>query len=493
MSQLPHNLYTAQQVRELDRVAIEERGIAGAVLMERAGAAAFAVLRETWPQAARIAVLCGVGNNGGDGFVVARLAREAKLEVQVFQLGDATRIAGDAFTAAQRLSEAGVSAEPWGDQQLAGFDLVVDGMLGTGLSGEVREPWRGAIDAVNAAGTPVLALDIPSGLDADRGAVLGAAVRANATLTFIGAKQGMLTGAGPDCCGDLHFDDLQVPQETYTACTPSAQRLDYTTLAPRLAPRARGAHKGHFGHVLVIGGEAGYTGAARMAGEAAARSGAGLVSIATRAAHAAALNATRPELMCHGVESARDLTPLLGRASVIAIGPGLGRSSWARTLLAAALECHCPLVVDADALNLLADEPARRDNWVLTPHPGEAARLLGQSAAEVQADRFAAVRALHERFGGVAVLKGAGTLIAQEGSAVRLCNEGNPGLASGGTGDVLTGIIAAFVAQGMAPLAASELAVCLHARAGDEAAAQGGPRGLLASDLLPWVRRLANP
>jgi len=256
--------------------------------------------------------------------------------------------------------------------------------------------------------------------------------------------------------------------------------------------RQRNAHKGHYGHVLVVGGDRGMSGAARLAGEAAARSGAGLVSIATRPEHAAMLSVTRPELMAHGVWDEHGLRKLLAGATVVAAGPGLGKSLWARTLLSVLLAEDRPMVVDADALNLLAQAPLRREHWVLTPHPGEAARLLGVSIEAVQADRFRAVVAIQARYGGVCVLKGAGSLVfpgAQQ--AVALCSAGNPGMASGGMGDVLTGMIAGLLAQGLAPRVAARLGVYLHAAAGDQAAASG-ERGLLAGDLMPGLQRLVN-
>ncbi|PKM44240.1 MAG: bifunctional ADP-dependent NAD(P)H-hydrate dehydratase/NAD(P)H-hydrate epimerase [Gammaproteobacteria bacterium HGW-Gammaproteobacteria-1] len=487
MQTLPPDLYRAAQVRELDRLAIEEFGIPGAALMARAGGAAYALLRQRWPAARRIAVVCGTGNNGGDGFVLARLASEAGLEVALYQVGDPAHLRGDALAAA-----AGLAAKPLAAGDLRHCEVVVDALLGTGLTGEVRDAWRQAVAAINESGRPVLALDIPSGLDADTGAVLGCAVRAAATITFIGLKQGLLTGSGPALCGDLYFDDLAVPGAIYQRVPAAARRLDWAHFAATLAPRARDAHKGDFGHVLVVGGEAGFSGAARLAAEAAARVGAGLVSVATRPAHAAAIAAARPELMCHGVETAAELEPLLRRATVIVAGPGLGLGGWGQRLLGRLLQVRQPLVVDADALNLLALDPVRREDWVLTPHPGEAGRLLGEDAAQVQQNRFAAAAGLQASFGGVVVLKGPGTLVLGDDGMPGVCSGGNPGMASGGMGDVLSGVIAALIAQGWGLREAAAAGVCLHAAAADAAAVEG-ERGLLASDLFPHLRRLANP
>jgi len=254
----------------------------------------------------------------------------------------------------------------------------------------------------------------------------------------------------------------------------------------------RNSHKGHFGHVLIIGGDEGYLGAARMAAEAAARIGAGLVSIATRSSHACLLNMVRPEIMSHGVETLDELMPLIKSATVIAIGPGLGQSEWAKLLLARVLELELPLVIDADALNLLAEEVQSSTNWVLTPHPGEAARLLKAETKTIQSDRFKSVRMLHEKYHGPVVLKGCGTLIADINGDIFVCDAGNPGMSSGGMGDVLTGVIAGLIAQGVDINHATKLGVCLHANAADRAAS-AGERGMMALDVMPHLRNLVNP
>ncbi len=493
MNTLPQLLYRAAQVREMDRRAIADHGIPGHELMERAGAAVFNALRECWPERRRIAVICGSGNNGGDGYVVARLAHQAGLEVRVLQVEPVDLLKGDAHRAASLLIEAGVTPQRFAPGSLAGSELLVDALLGTGLAREVEGRWREAIDLMNGADQPVLSIDIPSGLHADSGAEMGAAVRADSTISFIGLKRGLFTGAGPDCSGHLRFHDLGVPPAVYEGLAAEARRITSGDRPELLASRPRTVHKGHFGHVLVVGGEHGMNGAVRLAGEAAARSGAGLVSVATRAAHAATLAAARPELMCHGVESALELAPLLARASVVAIGPGLGGSAWAGELFSRVVDGGLPLVVDADGLNLLAADPIHRGNWVLTPHPGEAARLLETSVADVEADRFAAVRAIVRRYGGACILKGAGSLAVAEEGMIGVCTAGNPGMASGGMGDLLTGIVAALLAQGLRLADAARLGVCLHAEAGDAAAAMEGERGLLAGDLMPQLRFLLNP
>jgi NAD(P)H-hydrate epimerase len=490
MQALGGALYTAGQVRDLDRRAIHELGIPGYELMARAGHATLSALNALWPAAGSVTVLCGPGNNGGDGYVVARAARARGLRVHVVALGDPQQLAGDARQAYLDFIAGGGHCEPWSRAALES-DVIVDALYGTGLARTVTGEAAAMIEAANASGRPIVAVDIPSGLHADTGSVLGVAVRAALTVTFIGRKLGLYLGAGPDCVGHIVFDGLQVPKEAFAVATPTARLLDESDVRAALPRRRRTAHKGDHGHVLVIGGGPGMPGAARLAGEAALRTGAGLVTLAVHPQNIGIV-ATRPELMCVATSSAADLAAALSRASVVAVGPGLGQSDWARELFQAAVASGKPLVVDADALNLLAASPLHRDHWVLTPHPGEAARLLGTTSASVQSDRLAAVDMLQSHCGGTVVLKGAGSIVRGRQGTPGLCDRGNPGMAAGGMGDVLTGVIAGIVAQcGNLDLAA-RAGVFVHAQAGD-LAARRGERGLLASDVLDQVRACVNP
>ena len=470
-----------------------EAGLTGVQLMERAGTAAFRALVRRWPGARRVAVVCGSGNNGGDGFVVARRAREAGLAVRALGVGDRKRLGPDARAMLSAMRSAGVELEPFEPAALGG--VVVDALFGTGLSRPLAGAPAAAVAAMNASRAPIVSVDVPSGLDADTGGTRGAAVRASLTVTFIAPKRGLHTGAGPEHCGPVECAALGVPGVLLDRVPATAAALDYDTFAGRLGRRPRGAHKGHHGHVLVVGGERGYAGAVRLAAEAAARVGAGLVSVATREAHASAICAARPEIMSRGVENADALAELAERATVTAIGPGLGQGRWGEWVFEHALAVASGrLVIDADGLNLLAaagESAPRREDWVLTPHPGEAARLLGVSGAEIQADRFEAAAAIRRRFGGVCVLKGAGTLVDGGRGPVGVCLNGNPGMATGGTGDVLTGVIAGLAAQGSGLPAAAALGVCIHGKAGDRAA-RAGERGLLAGDLVLELRGLVN-
>ena len=517
MDHLPEALYRAADTRAADRRA-SEHGLAGSVLMERAGSAAFALLRERFPRACRIGVVCGPGNNGGDGYVLARLAREAGLAVTALSLTNTVEPKGDALAARDAWHKTGGTvaalAHPCASRHLGSCptqvfsvehlqacDVIVDALFGTGLERPLEGEWRAAVEAMNACGRPIFAIDIPSGLHADTGRVLGAAVRAALTLSFIGLKGGLFTGQGREHSGLILFDDLGVPHTVFAeeagpatiiGVTPLARRITGRNLHGLLAPRTRHAHKGDAGRVLIVGGQPGMPGAVRLAGEAAYRAGAGLVALATHPAHAALISAARPELIAHGVSDAAAMQPLLAGTQALAIGPGLGQGEWARALWQAVLAAGVPMVVDADALNLLAAQPCSRTDWVLTPHPGEAARLLGVSRAEIDADRFAAVRAIVQRYGGVCVLKGNGTLMAMKDEPILwLCDRGNPGMATGGSGDVLTGVIAALISQGLKLHDAARLGVWAHATAGDRAAV-AGERGLMAGDLLAPLRATIN-
>lgn len=492
---LPLALYRAGQVRGFDQAAIALEGISEVQLMDRAGQALFDAIRGHYPQARRWLICCGLGNNGGDGQVLACLAQQAGIAVEIIQLGDAERLRGAAQFQYARARRAGVPLRPFQDP-LPKADLIVDGLFGIGLDRPVSGAWLAAIEAINRHPAPAVAIDIPSGLHADSGRALGGAVRARLTVSFIGLKQGLFTADGPEYCGRIRFAGLEVPARVYAGAIPAARRLDWSRLRSSLPRRHRTTHKGDCGHVLVIGGAPGMSGAVRLAGEAALRCGAGLVSIATHPQHAFAIAQQRPELMCHGVEHPVDLLPLLRKASFVVLGPGLGTLDWSLGLYEAALASERPLLLDADGLNLLAQRPRRLPDAIITPHPGEAARLLGCSSTAIQDDRFAAAEALRQGFAEVAVLKGAGTLIAADGhQPVGLCSGGNPGMASAGMGDALSGIIAALAGQGLEPRQAAELGVALHAEAGDRAARRMGERGLLASDLiarLPLVLREAE-
>jgi NAD(P)H-hydrate epimerase len=489
---LPTVLYSAAQVRALDAFAIEQLGVPGYTLMKRAGEASLRYLRSRWPTAYRIVIVCGSGNNGGDGYVLARFAQAAGLTVTVLATTPRSALKGDARQAFDDFAASGGRAQPFSEALLREGEVIVDAVLGTGVRGPVREDLVPVINGINSAGRPVCALDVPSGLDSDRGIALGPTVRADCTVSFVGLKTGLLIGDGPAYSGTIYFDDLEVSAPANQAFKPRLERITDSEIVQALPRRARAAHKGDFGRVLIIGSGVGMPGAVRLAGEACLRAGAGLVTVAVAPENVAAIASGRPELICLPLSDVEPLHELIERADVVAIGPGLGRTPWARNALEAVLASSKPLIVDADALNLVAESGSvARDNWILTPHPGEAARLLSMHTDEVQTDRLTALGGLVERYGGVVVLKGAGTLVGAPNRIPGVCERGNPGMASAGMGDVLTGAIAGIFAQCRDPWLAARVGVLTHAMAGD-AVARMGERGLLASDVARELRTCVN-
>ncbi len=482
------NLYTRDAVAALDAAAIQS-GIAGYTLMRRAGAAVLSALKTHYPAAANILVVCGAGNNAGDGYVLARLAKQQGCRVTVCSLVATDKLKGDAALACAHWREVG-EVRPFDASCLDECDVVIDAMLGSGLTREVQDEWKQCIDAINRAGKPVIAVDIPSGLHADSGVIQGAAVEADITVCFIGFKQGMFTASGKQCCGEVIFDDLSVPESILQQQTPSAYLLNHS-IVDALPRRRQDSHKGDYGHLLVVGGNHGMAGAAALAARAALRTGAGRVSVVTRPQHVAVVTGLCPEAMTHASEGGQIDESLLKNCSHIVIGPGLGQDAWANRLLYQIRQLDKPVLYDADALNLLAQSQIMPANAaVVTPHPGEAARLCQTRAADIQRQRFDAVRQCYEKTQAVCVLKGSGTLV-HDGEITQVCGAGTPAMASAGMGDVLSGVIGALLAQGCSTSLAAALGVCAHALAA-ESAARGADRGLLASDVieaLPQVWR----
>lgn len=463
--------------------------------MESAGKAVVDVLREEYPKAERILVLVGHGNNGGDAYVVARLLGAKGVRADVCELGNLQKLTPDASTARQHWLATQHFTVDFNDIQFDHYQVCVDGMLGTGISGEVREPYEGVIRALNEQTLPTVSIDVPSGLDSDTGVACGEAVSAEHTVTFVGVKSGLVTGVGKQLAGRCHFRDLGIGEAFQRIAKPMARVLSFTQLKP-LPPKPLASHKGNFGKLLCIGGNVGYPGAIRLTGEAAMRTGVGLVKVYCHDSSKEIVAAGRPELM---IETGDDsIVECLKWSNAVVIGPGLGQDLWSFKVLKLTLE-HClryhkHLVIDADALNLIAEHKTLvvpSNLAILTPHPGEASRLMHSSVAEIEAQRYDAVRALSAKYEAVTVLKGAGTLIAsQENTWV--CSNGNPGMASAGMGDVLSGVLGALLAQNLSSRLSAIFGVCLHSYAADIASEKHGQRGLLASDLFPHIRRLVN-
>ncbi len=502
---LPAYVYTAQQTRALDQYIIEHCNINGWTLIQRAGDAAFQAMRMTWPQTDTLVVLTGAGNNAGDGYIMAALAQQQGFNVQVLYLTSPDDLKGDALLASKHCIDLGVPCTPF-TSTLPPANLYVDALLGTGLSRTVEGDYRHAIEALNQSTAPILSLDIPSGLCADTGMPFNLAVKATATMTFIAVKRGLLTGLGPDHTGHLWYADLNIeanlPEQLFnntnntnnTQAKQGVACLNFET-CPTLPKRLPSSHKGQFGHVLIVGGDSGMGGAPLLAAESAFSTGVGLVTVATRAEHVPAILSRCPELMCSAIDDEQSLTPLIKRAQVVVLGPGLGQDPWGLALAQQVLKHPITTVLDADALNLLATGKLSIPNtstasYVITPHPKEAARLLNISTDQVQADRFQAAQTLTETFTTTTVLKGAGSILTYQTGEQALCPYGNPAMATAGMGDILSGIIGGLLAQGLPTEEATALATVLHAKAADQAMLQDQVISLRATELLPYIRTL---
>ena len=495
-------LYTAKQCQQLDRHCIDDLAMNGYELMQQAAQSAFAVLLSEWPHVQELIVLCGKGNNGGDGFEIAVMAQEHGIDVQLVFDGAIYRLHDEAKQAAEAAVNAGLSVIA--SEQVNWYKsncVIVDALLGTGFTGDPNESVTHMIELINESELPVLSVDVPSGLDATSGFAAGKAVKADITVTMLLNKQGLFTGHASEYVGQVRLASLGIAKTAKARFVPHAYLQNWHNIRQNrlFDPRKKTVHKGDFGHVLIIGGDHGMAGAICLSASAALRSGAGLVSVATRHDHVGAIVARQPEVMTHGVESPEQLAGLIAKADVIAIGPGLGQDSWGQQMLQQVMSCTLPVVLDADALNLLAQAKVAHNLSqrisVMTPHLGEAARMLDCDVRNIEQDRFGALKQLSERFSSHVVLKGAGSLIGNH-QKVSVCGDGNPGMASGGMGDVLTGITASLMAQYLKaqPSALHDVisaAVCLHSAAADEGAKQG-QSSLLASDLLVELRQLLN-
>lgn len=490
-------LYTSEQIKRSEQKIAEHYRFPLYDLMLKAGQAVFEYCQARFPNAEHWLVVCGKGNNGGDGYVVADLARSRGFTVSLVELESCTDNQGDAAKARQHyISRWGVPQLATNELDLAVQpDVVIDALLGTGLSGKVRSDYAEIIHHINAMAAPVVAVDLPSGLNADTGQAMGTAVRASATVSFIGVKCGLVTGEARHYCGELHFAPLDIATQTLHQFEPSnIQVISDESLSGFTRQRSAIAHKGSHGRLLIVGGAAGMLGAVRLASGAALRVGAGLVKACVDVQSMPALQAGQAELMASDWEQCSQQQ--LAWADSLVLGPGLGQCAKADSVCKSVFEhqfkANCAgIVVDADGLNYLAKHPSTHGHWVLTPHPGEAARLLNCSIQEVERDRYAAVAALWQRYRGIIVLKGAGTLIC-DGHTTWVCTQGNPGMATGGMGDVLAGLIGAFIAQGYSLGQATLLGVYIHSLSADVCAEQSGEIGLLASDLIPELRKVIN-
>jgi len=511
-------LTSAAQMREMDRRTIEDYAVPGLILMENTALRVVEVLAERFGplRGKRIAIVCGKGNNGGDGLAIARhLATRLGADVRVWLASDPAGYRGDAAANYKMAQAFGLSlhtldALSQGGPGIGGWaDVVVDALLGTGITGGVAGALAEAVNAMNAGGVPIVAVDVPSGLDADTGEVEGACVKATLTVTFALPKLGLMVYPGAEYVGELVVADIGMPRAVMAAKDVLVGATEASDVAAWLPARVNGrdSNKGKFGHVTVFAGSAGFVGAPVLTSEAAARAGAGLVTLAVPAGlQNAAMARVSPVVMTHGlaqtdagafaggaVESALALAV---KGTAVALGPGLGGADSDETrafVREFVSRCRVPLVIDADALNCLAAEPDRGASVVkcrtaptiLTPHPGEMGRLLGTDTKNVQAGRRAAAPLAARTYDCVVLLKGAGTLVAAPDGRLAVNTTSNPGMATGGAGDVLSGVLAALLAGGLAAWEAAAAGAYIHGLAGDlTAAGQGGPAGLIATDII---------
>ncbi|MEZ8194326.1 NAD(P)H-hydrate dehydratase [Vibrio cortegadensis] len=500
-------LYTAKQVREGEVLAAKKNNITMFELMEKAGEAAFQLILSHYPHSKKWLICCGKGNNGGDGYVVARLAKQAGIEVHVWQAGDLSdKLTEDAQQALELWLTIDGAVCHAKDRIPPDCDLIVDALLGTGFKPPLRPNYAELISRINHTHLPIVSIDIPSGLDADTGHVQphsleeanrrqeqnGLAIVASHTITFIGIKQGLVTGSARDHTGLLHFSGLGVDESFNQMNVASAVYSCADEIPTLLMPRKRTAHKGLNGKVLLIGGNVGMGGAIRLASEGCIRSGAGLVSVLTHPDNILPILSSRPEIMALSWESdSKVISDKLHWASTYVLGPGLGQDEQAQRWFEYIKQSSAEKVLDADALNLLAVEPNQDPNRIITPHPGEAARLLNCTVADIEINRYQAAQDLQKKYGGVVVLKGAGSIVC-DGKTTWVCHAGNPGMASAGMGDVLSGVIGAMLGQNLTLTDAAQIGVFIHSCAADLCAKENGEIGLVASDLFQTLRRVIN-
>ncbi|MCP4472007.1 MAG: NAD(P)H-hydrate dehydratase [Gammaproteobacteria bacterium] len=470
-------LYTPETVYQLDRAAVVKDAYTEVELMQRAGGCVWQAMTSRWPQLSRITVFAGSGNNGGDAFVVALCARRQNVEAQLLVQGDLSRQSATARHYRELWEQGGGDIESWQGQAIDG-DVIVDGLLGIGLQRELDAHWQELVRHINQCPQPRVAIDIPSGLNGLSGSPQPVAVEAQLTVTFIGAKTGQFLADGPDYCGELLFDDLGVSSRVHAGAAAALEVIESCQLP---APRKLNSHKNHYGNLLIVGGDQGMSGAVALAALAALRSGTGLVTALVHPDCRANL-ACFPEIMVLGWDA---LEAKLVEASVVVVGPGLGRGKAAQECLRLLGQATQSMVVDASALESGFLHSLAGERCVITPHPGEAAALLGTGSAEIQANRLRACERLVEAFSATAVLKGSGTLIAQPGASMAAINtRGHAGMASAGMGDVLSGIIAALMGQGLAPFAAARTGVYIHALSAERFCADGDQIGLIAGDVI---------
>ena len=487
-------IFNSNDVAQIDKASIDAKGKEfGFKLMKRAALLSFRLLMKQNPKS--VSILCGVGNNAGDGYLIGKKAIELGLETQLISIESEEKLSGDAKKAMLAFKLSGGEVNLWSINDQINGDWIVDAIFGTGINREIDSSYHDAITAINESKSKVISIDLPSGLCGNTGKTFGAIVSADITVTFVGMKLGLYLDKGPNNAGKVHLYDLGVDEKFYKEYEPSLEIISDKILSEVIIPRNQSNHKGDHGHVLLIGGNNGMEGAIRIASEASLRSGSGLVSVISTSRSCEIINQFRPEVMCYDTLDTGIIRSLMDRVDIIGVGPGLGLNDWATQLYELAFDSNKYLVLDADALNILSTNQVNRGNWILTPHPGEASRLLGCSVSDIQSDRMNALTNLSEKYNADVLLKGKYTLTKSiTNGTPYIVTSGNPGMASAGMGDLLTGVISSLLGQfpNLEKRKIIASAAHIHSKAGD-LAAQDGERGLIASDLLPYIRSLVNP
>jgi len=498
-----------EQIRHYDEVAINDYGIDGIVLMENAGRGASKIILDDYgTKLNKVSIVAGTGNNGGDGFVVARHLSNNEIPVKVFVIGEKEKIKGDAkknFEIILKMGIPVVEIKSKDDVQilsssLSQSSLIIDALFGTGLDREISGFFREVIEIMNSAGVDIVSLDMPSGLDANTGLPLGICVKAKKTITFAFLKRGILVYPGAEYCGEVSVVDIGAPLEVVKKTGFDGKTIEGVDLRRWIKPREKNSHKGTYGHVLIIAGSRGKSGAAVLSARGALRCGSGLVTIAVRKEILSEMEVIKPvESMLEPYEPQEPesmLKPIEGK-SAIALGPGCGTDENMEKILDAVIsKCKVPLIIDADGLTLLSRNPGKIKGVgfpvILTPHPGEMSRITGMTTGEIQKNRIEVARKFASENGVYLVLKGARTVIAVPDGNVFINMTGNPGMASGGMGDVLTGMITSFCGQGFSPLQSACLAVYIHGKAGDFVYEENGQMGILANQIIEKVPEVFN-
>ena len=493
---LSKKIFSTQKISSIERSAILEKKGNDLTLMRKAARFSWNEIRKKYPNTKKWLILCGIGNNAGDGMALASIALKNNFDVKIYYFFPEKTFTGCAAVVHNELK----CLAPQNTLEIIDYldegilndsDLIIDAIFGIGINRPIDNSKIPKINLINNQDAAIVSLDIPSGVHPDSGQIMGAAIRASMTITFISHKLCFYFGEGKDLSGDIKCSHLNISQKYFSGLTEDMRIINKSYTQKKLLKRKSDTHKGDYGHVLIVGGGPGMHGAALLSGESSLRGGAGKVTIFMHESHRSLINKARPELMFIFSNEGINIQSILSKVDVVAIGPGLGLDDWARSVFKYVNLSNKPLVVDADALNILSEKNLKRDDWVLTPHPGEAATLMGKSSLEIQENRLLYLKKLKDSYGGTIVLKGKNTLIGSKDIVTNICTQGNPGMASAGMGDVLTGLIAAMISQGMDHFEAASVGVEVHARAGD-LAARGGERGLIAGDVINEIRGCVN-